>query len=337
MKKLRMLHIGCGEISDKWLQVTSQHQGMEIVGLVDSNRTRAEYRQQQYNIACPIFIDYKEAIVAVEPDVIVDNTPPQCHFEIASFALAHQAHVLCEKPVSQTLEEAKKLLEEAKVHGKRVIVMQNRRYIKALSALRQIIRDGKIGEVSAVYSNFFTEAHFGGFRDEMDNPLLLEMAIHTFDQLRYLLDSKPEKVYCKAFNPKESWYKEGASVSCLFEMEKGVVYQYNGSWCAKGNLTSWESEWRVMGSKGAAYWNGKDMPWYETREADDAQFPTDYEREVYHIHEMKEGHEGCICDMIQALQEDKCAPTEITDNYYSIQMVLAAIESSRTSKEVSMI
>src|SRR5699024_12107270 len=89
------------------------------------------------------------------------------------------------------------------------------------------------------------------FREAMAHSLIVDIAIHTFNQARYMIASDPVSVYCHAYNPPWSWYDGQASAICIFEMQNGVTFTYNGSWCAKGLNTSWESEWRVTGSKGS--------------------------------------------------------------------------------------
>src|SRR5205814_1591110 len=83
-----------------------------------------------------------------------------------------------------------------------------------------------------------------GFRDQMTSPLLLDMAIHTFDAARYLSQADPVSVYCEEFNPAWSWYQGNASASAIFELSGGLQYTYRGSRCAEGVPTSWASEAR---------------------------------------------------------------------------------------------
>ena len=68
-------------------------------------------------------------------------------------------------------------------------VVQNRRYVEGVRRIREIIADGTLGELTALHADFFIGAHFGGFRDAMEHPLLLDMAIHTFDAARFMSGS----------------------------------------------------------------------------------------------------------------------------------------------------
>ncbi|WP_304944598.1 hypothetical protein, partial [Vallitalea guaymasensis] len=129
--------------------------------------------------------------------------------------------------------------------------------------------------------------------------------------------------------------KGNASAVCIFEMTDNVVFSYNGSWCAKGNLTSWECDWRAMGSDGAARWDGKSAPWYEKPSDTQNMFPAEYERNIIDNDDnSEEGHAGCIKDMIDSLKNGIPSQTDCKDNIKSLAMVMAAIKSSKEQRKV---
>src|SRR5699024_350831 len=101
---------------------------------------------------------------------------------------------------------------------------------------------------------------FGGFREEMEHVLLVDMAIHPFDAVRYLLDQDPVSVYCEEFNPSWSWYSGDAAATAVFEFSGGARYVYTGSWCADGLETSWNGTWRANAAGGSARWDGENDP-----------------------------------------------------------------------------
>ena len=109
-----------------------------------------------------------------------------------------------------------------------------------------------------MHADFFLAPHFGGFREEMDHVLLLDMAIHGFDAMRAMTGLASTGVYCREWNPKHSWYRHGSSAAAIFDLENGAVFTYRGSWCADGLGTGWECEWRIVGAKGTLVWDGRD-------------------------------------------------------------------------------
>ncbi len=256
------------------------------------------------------------------------------HHKVVTHALKAGCHVFGEKPLADTIENALDMVKTAKENKKTYSIMQNRRFLKGIRAFELIIAERKIGELGHLNAAFYIEAHFGGFRDIMESPLILDMAIHTFDQARFISGCNPISVYCHEFNPKGSWYKGDASAVCIFEMTNDVVFTYNGSWCAKGAITSWESNWRAMGSKGAARWDGIHSPWHEKAKTED-KFPIEFNRQIIELDmNIIEGHMGCIDDMITSLKKGVPAQTDCNDNIKSLMMVMAAIKSSKEQRKV---
>ncbi|GAA3104452.1 hypothetical protein GCM10020001_022400 [Nonomuraea salmonea] len=163
--------------------------------------------------------------------------------------------MLCEKPAAPTLAEALVQAAASEASGRLLMISQSRRYYAALAEYRQLI--GRLGPPGLLTTSFFRGPRFGGFRDEMDQPLLVDMAIHAFDAARYLLGADPVSVTCESWNPPWSWYRGDASATATFQFEGGVRYVYNGSWCADGLETSWNGEWRAVGPGGSATWDGE--------------------------------------------------------------------------------
>ncbi|MNJ47989.1 hypothetical protein D3C77_431680 [compost metagenome] len=195
-----------------------------------------------------------------------------------------------------------------------------------------------------INADFFLGPHFGGFRDMMESPLILDMAIHTFDQARFVIGADPVSVYCHEFNPPGSWYKGNASAVCIYEMSDGSVFSYRGSWCAEGASTSWEADWRIIGEKGTAIWDGIQAPYAEVLASELAADETaekKFIRDTVRVEAAmgwngKPGHEGCLDEMFLALKEGRPAETDCRDNVHSMAMVLGAIESAKSGRKVML-
>ncbi len=336
--KHRILQVGCGGISNSWLKIFANRKNIEIVGLVDINKNAAYNKKNEYNLECEIFDNLNTAIKATIPDIVIDNTIPEAHRNVVITALESGCHVFGEKPLADTFENAAEMVKKANDTQKSYFVVQNRRYLKHIRAYKNIIESGAIGDLGYLTANFHLGPHFGGFRDAMDSPLILDMSIHTFDQARLISGSDPISVYCHEFNPPGSWYNGSASACCIFEMTGNMVFSYNGSWCAVGNETSWQSEWRAMGSLGTAIWDGENSPFYEKaikKEGDNSR--REFERITpEYEYNSEEGHAGCINDMLRAVEENREAETDCKDNIKSFAMVMAAIKSSKEGRKVYM-
>jgi len=242
-QKVTAVLVGCGSISEVWLKAVGDISNLKIVGLVDIKKENALKRASEYGLEkTEIGTDFGSVLKKVSPDIVFNCTTPEAHTQVTLEALDHGCHVLVEKPMADSMDNAKRIVTAAKKAGKLVAVTQNYRYNAPIRRLRDFLLSGDLGDLTAVNSDFYKGAHFGGFRDHIRHVLLLDMAIHTFDATRFITGKDPLSVYCREWNPSGSWYDYDASAVAVFQMTGGVVYTYHGSWCAEGLNTHWGSE-----------------------------------------------------------------------------------------------
>ena len=260
MKTFRALLVGAGGMGQSWANNLKDCEQVETVGWVDIRPGAAQAAADKLQLSgLHAGDDLGKALAQTRPDFVVDVTIPEAHHAVTLQALAAGVPVLGEKPMADSMEHAREMVAASEKAGKLYMVSQSRRYDARIHAYRKLILE-QTGAPGILNSDFYIGAHFGGFRDEMESPLVLDMAIHTFDAARYLCGLDPVSVYCEEFNPPWSWYKGDVCATAIFEMAGGLRYTYRGSWCAEGRPTSWESEWRAVGPKGTATWDGTGGP-----------------------------------------------------------------------------
>ena len=332
---------GCGSMSRGWLSAIAEHpllQGkVQVAGLVDLDRAIAESRAAEFGLGDAVIGTDLDAVLGrTKPDLLFDVVIPAARADVVATGLRHGCHVLSEKPMATSLEAGKTMMAQAKAAGRVHAVVQNRRFIAGVRRIRRLIESGAIGQLASLNCDFFIGAHFGGFRDEMEHVLLLDMAIHTLDAARFMSGKTPEAVYCLETNPPGSWYRQGAAANAIFEFSDNVVFNYRGSWAAEGANTSWESAWRIVGSKGTLLWDGADGFVAKVAAGDSGFF-----RELAEIdvpppadEDQTHGHASVIAEFIAAIETDRPPETVSSDNIKSLAMVFAAIESARTGQRV---
>ena len=337
MRKLNAVLVGCGGISNAWLGSDSLKRNIEITGLVDLRTEAAEAQKAKYGLASAVVgTDLDKVLRATRPEIVFDCSVPEAHCAVTLTALKHGCHVFGEKPMSDTMPNARRMAAAATKAGKTYAVMQNRRYQLTIRALRRFLAAGGIGRLVAVHSDFFIGAHFGGFRDVMEHVLLLDMAIHSFDQARFITGEDATSVYSQEWTPRHSWYKHGPSAAAIFEMTNGVVYTYQGSWCAEGCPTTWECSWRIIGEKGTVLWDGASGFRCETITAGKGFFRPVKERKIpiacpkY----LGGGHNSAIGEFIKAIRAGSAPETVCTDNIKSLAMVHGAVKSAGTARKI---
>lgn len=337
---IKAVLVGCGNMSNAWLRPIANIPDVQMVGLVDLNPAAAQKRAAEHHLPeSVVFASLGEAIARTKPDVVFDVTIPAAHKAVTLEALAAGCHVLGEKPMAESMADAREMTAAARKAGRLYAVIQNRRYEPHVRRVKQLVDSQAVGKVNEIHSDFFMAPHFGGFREQMAHPLIVDMAIHTFDAARYMTGADPLAVYCHAFNPAHSWFQGDASAIAIFEMTDGLVYCYRGSWCAQGHPTPWNASWRLIASQGTILWDGKDDVKAEhvpRAEGETRLVKPGVALDVPPLTVEHQAHDGLIRDFVRCARTGEKPMTHCDDNIKSLAMVTAAVESARTQQRVEV-
>lgn len=337
--RLRVVLVGCGGISGAWLSAVRQIPSIEMVGFADIREEAARKRAEEFGWTnAAVGSDFIAVLDKTRPDAIFDCTLPEIHKQVTVAGLQRGCHVLGEKPMATSMDDARAMIAAADRAGKIYAVTQTRRYDANVRRLKHFLDSHTIGRLHSVYCDFFLGPHFGGFRERMRHVLIVDMAIHTFDAARLLTGADPVAVYCKEWNPDGSWFDHDASAVAIFEMTNGVVFTYRGSWCAVGLNTTWESQWRILADQGSAWWDGA-QEFKAQRAVEQAGFLPkceDVPMPSFDAVEKVGGHAGAIREFVRCVRTGDTPEIVCTDNIKSLAMVLAAVESSETGKRVEI-
>lgn len=332
----RALLVGAGSMGRAWARNLADCPDVVHIGWVDIQPDAAERAAAEHGLFLSYLgTDLEEAIRTTEPDFVVDVTTPESHHDVTLASLAFGVPVLGEKPMAHSMEAARAMVAASEQAGKLYVVSQSRRYDARLRAFRDLIGSAG-GPPEILNSDFYIGAHFGGFRDGMPSPLLLDMAIHTFDAARFLTGADPVSVYCEEFNPSWSWYRGNACATALFEMSGKLRYAYRGSWCSEGKHTSWEAEWRAVGPRGTVVWNGQGAPEAEVVTASGGFHSAVEARTATVPKDPHPGIAGSLREFLRALETGENPNGECHDNIKSLAMVFGAIESAREGRRVEI-
>lgn len=322
---LRVVLVGIGGMGRAWLRTIQSSSDVELVGIVDIDLARATSVAAEAGLdGIALAADLSALPTETRPDAVVNVTVPAAHLPVSLQAFRLGLPVLSEKPAAATLAEALTLLAGARTYDRLLMISQSRRYNVHLAQAKALLP--RIGRIGIVSTEFFKAPHFGGFRDQMEHPLLLDMAIHPFDTARYLLDDDPVSVYCDEYNPSWSWYKGDAAATAIFEMSGGRRFTYSASWCSPGLETSWNGSWLISGEHGSVRWDGDNSPTVETESTVDAAPTVD----------PGEGISGSLAEFCGALRTNTVPMGEIRENLMSLAMVEAAVLSARQRQRITI-
>lgn len=330
---MRAIQIGIGGMGRRWTWALreSKPQGWEIAALVDVSPEAFDWTTREWPemAEIPHFTDAEKALSEIEADVAVIVTPPAFHRAQAEAAFAAGKHVLTEKPLAESMDDSRAMVAAAERAGKILMVAQNYRYSAEARTLRAEIDRGAIGQVGYANVLFQKAPRFGGFREKMPYPLLVDMAIHHFDLIRFLTGADPATVYAHSWKPEWSWFEHDPSLAMVITMKNGTVVNYFGSWVGLGAETPWNGSWRIQGGKGCLLWNeqgitlapgGQDQP---VARVDPIALPRD-------------GQLAILDEMMAALKEGRQPETSGADNLKSLALVFAGVESAGSGRPVSV-
>ncbi len=336
MAQERVIVVGAGGISNAWFPPIKK-EALHVAAVVDLRKEAAEQQIEKHELTgTQASDDLDRTLREVPADFVLDLTIPDAHCSVTCKAMRAGLHVIGEKPMAATLEEAHQMVRASEETGRLYMVSQSRRWETHHESIRQTLAAGRIGTLTTLNCDFFLGAHFGGFRDEMASPLILDMAIHHFDLARMFSGQNAISVYAEEFNPHGSWYKGDVAANCLFEMTGGVRFAYRGSWCAEGCPTSWHGDWRVIGDRGTLIYAQDQPPRGEVVAGDEGFIRPTAPLDPIITPIEHTGMHGALREMLNFLRTGQKPQTECHDNIHSLAMVFAAIESARTGRRIAL-
>jgi len=249
---LRLVQLGLGSWGRNWVEeVTRATPDVLPVAWVDLDPAMRERAIAELELPPErVFGSLVEALRAFPADAALAVVPLAAHGQATRDALAAGLHVLVEKPFTDDLAEARRLIALARERRRVLMVNQNYRWFPAPQQARDLLRAGAIGRPLACYLDF----HFlfgSGYRYFfLEEPLLSDMAIHHFDALRFVLDDEPVSISCDSWSEPDTPFKGRPAALATIRFAGGMIASYRGSWISRGPTTPYGGHWRIDGTHG---------------------------------------------------------------------------------------
>lgn len=337
--KMKIIQVGLGGWGWSWVQVVRESGYWELAAIVDLNAQLLDDACKTYELNPAVaFTSLKEAASNVEAEAVLIVVPPEHHAAVAIEAFEHGLHAIIEKPLASSVADSVRIVEAAEKHGRKVMVSQNYRFKRAPQTVKNVLQGDVIGTIGSVFINFQKNPPFTGFRLKMEEPLIYDMAVHHFDQIRGILGLEPVSVMTTSWNPKWSIFEGNASANVIIETEQGAVVTYTGSWVSRGWETTWDGDWRIQGDDGEIHWADnrvavKPINLFKTVFMKGAVESEG--RLIVDLVPMEEEERwASLAEFAKAIREDREPETSGRDNLKSLAMVLGAVESAKTGKKI---
>jgi predicted dehydrogenase len=341
----RAVMIGAGGIANAWQQrfLPPFAERLAIAALVDVRRDVLDAAADRLGVSAEARFTEMHAAFAAVPCLGVDcciiAIPPAFHKEAALGAMAAGLAILSEKPVADTWESAVDIYRAAKTHGRRMQIIQNYREDPNIRTLKSVLDTGRLGRVRYVIGRFAADyrrplAWGAAFRHEIPHTLLIEGAVHHFDQIRNLSGANCATIAGVDWLPAGADSFKGECLGLfVMRMTNGVMAQYEGTCLAAGKQQTWHEEfYRIECEGGALVTDGGDRVWIEEHTPGSGVRTED----VPLVHVEWPGHQAMIAQFVAWLDGGEPPPTVIEDNMQTTAMLFGAITASTENRTVDI-
>ncbi len=304
-----------------------------IAGLgVNSDLAAAE--AARYGI--PYYSNYRDLLAQGDVVAVYVGTEPTRHLEVVREATARGKHVLCDKPIALTLEEADEIVRLAREAGVKLMVPFNPRLQLPLMRMKAALDSGEAGELVSIFA-----IKYGKLPTKIPGPAdyrwlldpqqaggggFLDIGIHAVDALRWLAGSEARRVYAR-IGP---LLRHGLPVDDLgvmtVEFENGVLGALSAGWANPESYPAWlDVRFEILTTKAAFL---IDSPYHDYW----CYGPDRAER----LYWWRRDVDGLVAEFASAIVEDREPMISGEDARAALAIMLAAYESSSKGSVVTL-
>lgn len=324
---------GTGKMGGRHLEAFSRIENAKVVGIVGRNKSRLKEIAETYDILP--FTSLEELLHETEVDVIDICTPTHAHEKFAIEAAKAKKHVICEKPLGLSKDEAKKIIDECGLQGVKLFVGHTLRFFPEYADARKQVQNGAIGTPGVVRLNR-GGPHPGErgiwYGDEtLSGGVFLDLGIHDFDWLRWTF-GEVERVMAR--HVKRSGEEGGALEFglAILVMEDGTIAHVESSWAEP----AFEASFELAGSLGMITYNSTEsfpVRLHIRKQATEPLTGAAVPKNVL----KKDPYERMLEHFIDCLQ-GKCEPViTANDALKAIEVAEAVTQSARTGEPVQLL
>ncbi len=333
-------HTGAGNFGHGLHTPYKAIENVEFIAVSDPNEEGREKAAAEAG-AQRSYADYRDMLEKENLDIV--SVCPRWtteHVAMVTACLEAGCSVYSEKPMTSTLADGDKIVETAKARGLKVAVAHQAVYLPATHTIRQMLNDGKIGTIQAIYASG-KQDHRGGGED------MIVLGTHTFNMMRFFVGDVAWMQSHVTTNGKEVAYGDdheptepvgpvaGDCINSYFAFKSGVSGFFESR---RDQAGSGRYGMEIVGSEGIFSLRGDvanrlmvypypvlvpanpDQEW-EAMDLDQTPFSS--------------GNELAIRDLIDAIENDRKPISAAEDAVAALEMILGAYESQLTGQRVS--
>lgn len=243
INKLRIGIVGLGRVATAThIPVLKLLNNVEITACAEKNIDRV-HRVKEFLSIPNIFSDYRKMYESKLVDAVYICLPTDLHYDATISALRNGLHVLCEKPMGRTLEEATEMNSLALKNKLILMPGFKYRYNNNLQHAAQVISSGLLGNIIQVEATFMTPGPYISWDPKSDwylekkhGGVVYDIGVHIVELINFLVPNKITQIYANALQGYYE-YETPTNVSCSFTMENKIIGTIIFGWRSSVDLT----------------------------------------------------------------------------------------------------
>lgn len=341
----KMIQVGTGGFGAWWcrnfLPPNVADGLVEVVAAVDINPDAFVHAKEGLGLRDDqCYTDIRKAFDENKADFCSIVVPPAFHESVVDVALAHDMHILSEKPIADTLEASVRIAEKVKSAGKKMGVTMSHRFDQDKTTFRHELRSGRHGKLDYLICRFTCDCRrfgsWGKFRHEIPDALMVEGAVHHLDIMADFAGARCDTIYAQTWNPSWGEFAGDSQGLVIMHFENDTRGFYEGAKTNAVGLNCWGQEYfRAECELSTLILSRRKIERYAYSPNKEWGKP-DVPEEIPLLEQPKWANTWLIEKFVRWLDGGEPMETNVEDNLQSVALIFAAIESSRTGQPVKV-
>ncbi len=332
MKKINVAVIGLGVMGKNHARIYSEIDNIKLVAVCDINEDTAKEIAGKYNTK--YYNNHKKLLEKEKIDAVSVCVPTKLHKRVAIDFIKNRIHILVEKPISATVEEAKEIIEESEKNNVKLMIGHIERFNPVIVELKKRVENNDLGKVFLVKSERFSPFP----KRVVDVGVTIDLSVHDIDVMQHLLESKVKSVY--SVNSQKIHSKHEDLMMSIIKFSDNTSGITSCNWITPKIVR----ELVLIGEKGMfkADYLKQELSFFKNEFVDKY---IDWERRNLNIIEgdaieikieKKEPLRNELEAFISCIKKDEKPPVTGWDGLESLNVALKFLESARTNEVVDV-
>lgn len=323
--------VGAGYFGRHWKSILKRRSDCVLTAFVAADRESLEAALAIDDSKGSLsgYLSVAEAIAETKPDFAIVAVPEFAHREVLCTLIEAGVNCLCEKPIALTWDEAQTIAQASHRRAELVVMIdQQFRWRPTVQAIRtRADQVGKLRELEIIHRQNIGRTTVGGWREQMEQPYIFDMAVHFFDLARYISGREAVSVNTHAYRAEGSIFAGAPSIAASITMTDEIEVNIHGSFVARGFETLQEGAITLTGSEGTL----------RLDESGRLRFSNGKQTKELAIPELPEGDcDTSLSHFLRAMRDGVVPVTGLADNMLTFAMVIAAERSHRENRRVKI-